>query len=78
MERQHTEWEKIYANDTTDKGLISRKHKQLMQAMDNINSSIGKGSVRIVSQGCIDDHINRRHLSPQYTTKWEDIIVVKV
>ena len=31
MERQHTEWEKIYANDTTDKGLISRKHKQLMQ-----------------------------------------------
>ncbi len=60
--------------DTTDHA----KHKQLMQAMDNINSSIGKGSVRIVSQGCIDDHINRRHLSPQYTTKWEDIIVVKV
>ena len=31
MERQHIEWEKIYANDATDKGLISRIHKQLMQ-----------------------------------------------
>jgi hypothetical protein len=49
-----------------------------MQAMDNINTTIGRDSVRIVSQGTIDDHVNRRHLSPQYTTKWEDIIVVKV
>ena len=54
------------------------KHKLLMQAMDNINSTIGKDSVRIVSQGAIDEHINKRYLSPQYTTKWEDIIVVKV
>ncbi|MBQ4038135.1 MAG: Y-family DNA polymerase [Bacteroidaceae bacterium] len=54
------------------------KHKLLMQAMDNINSTIGRDSVRIVSQGAIDEHVNRRHLSPQYTTKWDDIIVVKV
>ena len=31
MERQDIEWEKIYANDAADKGLISRIHKQLMQ-----------------------------------------------
>lgn len=54
------------------------KHKLLMQAIDNINSTIGRDSVRVVSQGCIEDHINRRHLSPQYTTSWDDIIVVKV
>ena len=29
--RQHTEWEKIFANDVTEKGLISRIYKQLIQ-----------------------------------------------
>ena len=29
--RQPTEWEKIFANKATDKGLISKIHKQLMQ-----------------------------------------------
>ena len=31
MNRQHTEWEKISAEDVTDKGLISKVYKQLMQ-----------------------------------------------
>ena len=31
MKRQHTEWEKIFANEVTDKELISKIHKQLMQ-----------------------------------------------
>ena len=31
MKRQPTEWEKIFANDMTDKGLISKIHKQLIQ-----------------------------------------------
>ena len=29
--RQPTEWEKIFANDATDKGLISKTYKQLIQ-----------------------------------------------
>ena len=29
--RQPSEWEKIFANEATDKGLISKIHKQLMQ-----------------------------------------------
>ena len=28
---QHTEWEKIFANGVTDKGIISRIYKQLIQ-----------------------------------------------
>ena len=31
MKRQPSEWEKIFANDATDKGLISSIYKQLMQ-----------------------------------------------
>ena len=31
MKRQLSEWEKITANETIDKGLISNLHKQLIQ-----------------------------------------------
>ena len=31
MKRQPLEWEKIFANDVTDKGLISKIYKQLIQ-----------------------------------------------
>ena len=31
MTRQPSEWEKIIANETTDKGLISKIYKQLIQ-----------------------------------------------
>ena len=60
--------------DTIDR----TKHKALMQAMDHINSRIGHESVKLVSQESITNHTNREHLSPEYTTRWEDILVVKV
>ena len=31
MKRQPSEWEKIFANEATDKGLISKIYKQLME-----------------------------------------------
>ena len=31
MKRQHTEWRKIFASDTSDKGLISDIYKEMIQ-----------------------------------------------
>ena len=35
MKRQPREWEKIFANDVTDKGLIFKIYKQLTQFNNN-------------------------------------------
>ena len=35
QKRQPTEWEKIFANDPTDKGLICKTYKQLTQFNNN-------------------------------------------
>ena len=39
MKRQLTDWEKISANDATDKGLISKLYKQLIQISNNNNNN---------------------------------------
>ena len=42
--RQSMEWEKIFANDVSDKGLVSKIHKEFIKLnTQNINNTIKTG-----------------------------------
>ncbi len=63
--------------DLFSTGTGSRRSKALMNVLDAINQS-GHGRVFLASQGMQQTwSMQRRNLSPAYTTRWQDIPVVK-
>ncbi|MEG0519361.1 MAG: Y-family DNA polymerase [Bacteroidales bacterium] len=59
--------------DTVD----HEKHSRLMQALDHVNKANGNGTLLLAAQGFTGLQLNHDHLSPSYTTSWNDIIKVK-
>ena len=58
VKRQPSEWEKLTANETTDKGLISKIHKQLIQLNSRkVNDPIKKWAKEL-------------DISPKKTYRW--------
>ncbi|HOP75016.1 MAG TPA: Y-family DNA polymerase [Bacillota bacterium] len=61
--------------DTVDRS----KHRLLMQTMDRLNARYGLTTVKSAAQGGDSGwELRREKLSPCYTTRWSDIITVRV
>ena len=59
MKRQPSELEKIIANETTDKGLISKIYKQLIQLIPEKQTTQSKSGIK-----------TQTGISPKKTSKW--------
>lgn len=54
------------------------KHKLALAALDKVNNRYGKDAIKLASQGYEKRwKLRQEKLSPNYTTRWEDIMVVK-
>ena len=60
--------------DTLDRG----KRSQLMDVIDTINRTSGNYTVRLASQGEMDQFSSRTMTSRKFTTSWDEIMEVKV
>lgn len=60
-----------------DMQAIEREQK-LTSAMDAINETLGKGTIKLAVQGSGNIKMASKNQSPHYTTLWTDIPTVKV
>jgi len=51
---------------------------KLMQVMDAINQRYGRGAVRLAAENAESWKPHQERLSPRYSTRWSDIIEVKL
>ena len=68
MKRQPSEWEKIIANEATEKELISKIYKQLLQLNSRkINDPMKKWAKEKMGQRTKQTFLQRRHTDGQQT-----------
>ena len=58
--------------------LDREKHARLMGTLDSVNKLHGKGTLIVAAQGTEPFRMNREHLSPRYTTDWNELLTIKL
>lgn len=53
------------------------RRQRLMETLDRINGAFGRGKLKTAAEGAVPFAMNRNHLSPSYTTDWNDLLVVR-
>lgn len=54
------------------------KHSKLMQSIDSLNSCFGESTVQVAFHAGYNLEGNKNHISPHYTTDWNEILKVKI
>lgn len=55
----------------------NEKTDKLMAVLDNINASMGNGTLRYAVEGFNKQWFKRSQCTPAYTTRWDELLVVK-
>lgn len=58
----------------------NHKSDRLMQVMDSLNHSMGKGTVQLAAEGHKNDQawqMKRSKMSKRYTTRWDELLTVR-
>lgn len=60
---------------------VSPDHSLLMSTLDNVNKRYGRRTLQLASAGLMGDQrswsMKQERRTPQYTTRWEDMVVVR-
>lgn len=55
-----------------------QKDMGLMKVLDSVNSKMGKGKLGLASEMCKTGKVEKENLSPEYTTKWSEILEINI
>ena len=71
--RQPSEWEKIIANETTDKGLISKIYKQLIQ----LNARKTNNPIKKWGKRPKQTFLQRRHIDGKHMIRYSTSLIIR-